>query len=90
MDGFGVLAPYADRIGVLTPAGGDDPEVAVWEAGTSAPLSGIDGTPDQMRWADETTLLVSAHDSSGSSLYACGLEGACERLPVDGEVSLNR
>jgi hypothetical protein len=91
LDGFGVLGPYAERIAVLVPQPADRTRLEVWDGGTSTPVSGLgDEIPDQARWADETTLLVAAHDGQRGDLFACDIELACRRLPVDGEVNLNR
>jgi hypothetical protein len=89
--GFGVLGPYAERIAVLVLQPADRTRLEVWDGGTSTPVSGLgDEIPDQARWADETTLLVAAHDGQRGDLFACDIELACRRLPVDGEVNLNR
>jgi hypothetical protein len=90
IDGFGVLGPYAERVGVIVPGSADVSRLEVWDGGTSRPVTGLDGTPDQVRWADEVTLLVAAHDGRQGSLYAGDIDLACERLPVEGEVNLNR
>jgi hypothetical protein len=89
LDGFGVLGPDAERVAVLGPASADAPRVEVWDGGGLAPVTGLEGTPDQVRWADEDTLLVTTHDADGAGLWACDLDLACARLPVDGEISLN-
>ena len=85
LDGFGVLGPYAERVAVDS---GD--HVDVWDGGTTTRVTGLDATPDQLRWADEATLLVAAHDAEGSGLWTCDIDLACTRLPVAGEVSLDR
>lgn len=87
LDGFAALGPYAERVAVIEDGG---TRVSVWDGGRLLPLSGFGASPDQLRWADETTLLIAAHDSDGSGLWECDVDLACQRLPVDGEVSLNR
>lgn len=84
MDGVGVLGPYAERVALRGETG-----LEVWDGGTVTPVSGLEAGPDQVRWADETTLLVSAHDDAGASLWVCDIELACARLPVAGEVGLD-
>lgn len=88
--GFGVLGPYAERVGVVVSEPADGARLEVWDGGSSRPVTGLDAVPDQLRWADETTLLVAAHAGQRGELYACDIELACERLPVDGDVNLNR
>jgi hypothetical protein len=89
--GFGVLGPYAERVGVLVPEPADRARLEVWDGATGRPVTGLgDEIPDQVRWADETTLLVTAHDGQRADLFACDIELACRRLPVDGDVSLTR
>lgn len=84
LDGFGVLGPYAERVAVL-----DGARLEIWDGGTVAPVTGLDARPDQVRWADETTLLVAAHDAEEAGLWVCDIALACDRLPVAGEVNLN-
>lgn len=87
LTGFGVLGPYAERVAVLS---GDRSTLQVWDGGHLASPTGLRATPDQVRWADETTLLVAAHTEESSGLYACDIDLACRSLPVEGEVSLNQ
>ena len=84
--GSAVLGPYAERVAVIVPESADRARVEVWDGGTLMPVSGLDGViPTAVRWADETTLLVTGRDA----LYACDIELKCGRLPVDGDVGLN-
>lgn len=89
MAGFGRLGPYAERVAVLPFDPDSGRELRVWDGGTVSPMTGLDAVPDAVRWADETTLLVSAHVGSSGVLYTCDIELRCAQLPVDGELSLN-
>jgi hypothetical protein len=88
--GFGTLGPYAERVASIVTDSSDASRLEVWDGGDGLSLTGLGATPDQLRWADESTLLVAAHRGGESSLYACDIDLACQRLPVDGEVDLNR
>ena len=79
--GSAALGPYAERVAVIVPEARDRARVEVWDGGTLAPVTGLDDVvPTAVRWADETTLLV----TGGSGLYACHIDLRCGRLPVDG------
>lgn len=86
-DGSAELGPYAERVAVLAEEAGDGSGLTVWD-GEVLPVTGIGGRVEQVRWADETTLLVSVRGGDGPSLYACDLDLRCSVLPVEGEVGL--
>lgn len=86
--GTAVLGPYAERVAVLT---GDPQELRVLEVGpggTGVRVTGLDGVvPDEVRWADETRLLVRGHDAADvPGLWSCDIDMTCRQLPVEGEV----
>lgn len=83
LPGSGLLGPYAERVAVT-----GEGWVEVWDGGTVLQLTGLEAMPEQVRWADETTLLVAGRDASGAGLWACDIELACRALPVSGEVRL--
>jgi len=84
--GSAVLGPYAERVAVIVPEPADRARVEVWDGGTLTPVTGLDDIiPTAVRWADETTLLVTGRDA----LYACDIELRCGQLPVEGDVGLN-
>ena len=71
---------------MIVPEPADRAGVEVWDGGTLTPVTGLDDViPTAVRWADETTLLVTGRDS----LYACNIDLRCEQLPVEGDVGLN-
>lgn len=76
--GVAVLGPYGERVAVV-----DDAALSVWDGGHRIPVIGLDGVRvSQVRWADETLLLVEGSDASGSTrLYGCDVELACTELP---------
>lgn len=86
-DGSAELGPYGERVAVLAEEPGEGSGLTVW-GGEAMAVAGLEGRVEQARWADETTLLVSARDGDGSALYVCDLELRCSALPVDGEVNL--
>ena len=90
LPGTAELGPYGERLAVLT---GDPVDLRVLEVGpggSGVRVQGLDGiVPDQVRWAGETTLLVSGRDTADvPGLYACDIEMVCRQLPVDGEAGL--
>jgi hypothetical protein len=87
VDGAGELGPYGERVATLPQDPDTGGELGVWD-GTVRPVTGLDGSADAVRWADETTLLVSAHLGTTSALYACDIDLRCGRLPVEGDISL--
>lgn len=86
LDGFGVLGPYAERVATWSLDGGGA-GLEVWDGELGA-VTGLTGTPDDARWADEQTLLVTTRSASGQQLSVCGLDLDCAPLPVEGEVNL--
>jgi hypothetical protein len=86
----GVLGPYAERIATVVrgPSRGGS-WVQVWDGTGSLPVTGMDdAAAEDVRWADETTLLVSGTDADGPGLWSCDIDLACGRLPVDGDIDL--
>ena len=84
--GSAVLGPYAERVAVIVPEAADRARVEVWDGGTLTPVTGLDDViPTAVRWADETTLLVTGRDA----LYSCDIDLRCGQLPVEGDVGLN-
>jgi hypothetical protein len=88
LDGFGTLGPYAERVALLGQTAADQQHVGIWDGGTVTEVTGLDAMPDQVRWADEATLLVAGYGADGSGLWACDIDLACARLPVAGQVNL--
>ncbi len=89
--GDGRLAPYAERVAVIGPDDTGRVRVQVWDGRPGPDPAGLEGVvPAQVRWADETTLLVAGQDAGGAGLWVCGIDLACGRLPVDGEIDLDR
>jgi hypothetical protein len=83
LPGHTTLGPYGERAAVIVPDPDDRAHVEVWDGGTLTPVRGLDGVrPSAVRWADETTLLV----SDDRALYACDIDLRCDRLPVNGRV----
>ena len=87
VDGMGELGPYGERVAALPQDPDTGGELGVWD-GTMRRVTGLDATADAVRWADETTLLVSTHQAATSALYACDIDLRCGRLPVEGDISL--
>lgn len=85
------LAPYALAAASLEPAPGDAATlVHLWDGEQVRDLRGIDGRPQEVRFADESTLLVSTGPTGSAGLWACSVADlGCEALPVPGEVSLS-
>jgi hypothetical protein len=84
------LGPYAERVAVLT---GDPVDLRVLEIGPDGGgvrVTGLDGIVlDEVRWADETHLLVRGHDAADlPGLWGCDIDMTCRQLAVDGELSL--
>ena len=69
----------------------DSAVVNLWDGRATRPVRGLDGIPEQIRFADETTLLVQTRGGS-SALWSCSVtELTCAALPVpDGGLWLLR
>jgi hypothetical protein len=89
LQGTGALGPYGERVALIVPDPADRAHLEVWDGGGQVPVTGLEGTtPGQVRWADETTLLVTASAEGADGLYACDIDMSCE-LVLEGEVGLN-
>ena len=86
-----VLAPYALSAATIETAPDDSAVVNLWDGRTTRPARGLDGVPEQIRFADETTLLVQTRGGA-SALWSCSVTDlTCGALPVpDGELWLLR
>ena len=85
--GSAALAPYALAAATIETTRDDSAVVNLWDGNATHPVRGLDGTPEQIRFADETTLLVQTRGGS-SALWSCSVTGlTCGALPVpDGEL----
>jgi hypothetical protein len=88
--GSAALAPGGLAAATIESAPDDSAVVNLWDGGVVRPLRGLEGVPEQVRFADETTLLVQTRGGS-SDLWACSTdERACGALPVpDGTFRLS-
>lgn len=88
--GSAALAPYALSAATIETAPDDSAVVNLWDGRTSRPVRGLDGVPEQIRFADETTLLVQTRGGS-SALWSCSVADlTCGALPVpDGTFQLS-
>lgn len=87
--GTGALGPYGERIALIVPDPADGAHLEVWDGDGRVSVGGLDGVvPRQVRWADETTLLLTGSAQGADALYACDLEMSCELL-LEGDVSLS-
>jgi hypothetical protein len=87
--GSAALAPDGATAATIETAPDDSAVVHLWDGSGTQSLRGLDGVPEQLRFADEGTLLVQTRGGS-SALWACSVDGACGALPVpDGTIRLS-
>jgi hypothetical protein len=88
--GSGALAPDGATAATIDTAPDDSAVVNVWDGQDAEPLRGLDGVPEQVRFADEGTLLVQTSGGS-AALWACSTsDRTCGALPVpDGTFRLS-
>ena len=89
--GSPALATYAVAAATIETRPDDSAVVNLWDGRATRPVRGLDGIPEQIRFADETTLLVQTRGGS-SALWSCSVTDlTCRALPVpDGELRLLR
>ncbi|GAA1156283.1 hypothetical protein [Nocardioides aquiterrae] len=88
--GWGALAPDGATAATIEIAPDDSATVDLWDGRGTRSLRGLDGVPEQVRFADEGTLLVQTRGGS-SGLWSCSTDdGTCGALPVpDGTFRLS-
>jgi hypothetical protein len=90
MPGAGELGPFGERVATIVEDPADRAHVEMWDGVPMGPVTGLDGVfPVELRWAGESTLLVSGDRDGGPVVYACDIDLRCEQLPVDGAVNLD-
>jgi len=88
--GAGVLGPFGERVATIVEDPADRAHVEMWDGVPMGPVTGLDGVfPVELRWAGESTLLVSGYRGGGPVVYACDIDLRCQQLPVDGDVRLS-
>jgi hypothetical protein len=89
LTGAGVLGPFGERVATIVEDPADRAHVEMWDGVPMGPVTGLDGVfPVELRWAGESTLLVSGYRGGGPVVYACDIDLRCKQLPVDGDVRL--
>lgn len=79
------IAPYGVAEATVRAAADGPASVLVTTGSGTRPVTGLTGTPDTVRWADERSLLVVTRAGGSSTLFGCALKDlTCTRLPVDG------
>ncbi|HEU5039100.1 MAG TPA: hypothetical protein VFT70_18985 [Nocardioides sp.] len=87
--GSGALAQDGTTVATIETAPDDSAVVNLWDGRSTQPLRGLDGVPQQVRFAGEDTLLVQTRGGS-ATLWACATDSrTCGALPVpDGSFRL--
>jgi hypothetical protein len=90
LPGSGVLGPRGERVATIVQDKADRAHVEMWDGRAIGPVTGLEGVvPIELRWADETTLLVSGWSDGEQGLYACDIDLLCGPLQVNGDLRLH-
>lgn len=90
LTGNGAMGIWGERLAAVDPSQGDRSMLEAWD-GERLEVTGLEDVDvESLRWSGTSSdLLVNGGSRDGvTHLYRCSLEMRCERLPIEGDVSL--